>query len=105
MSKISELNDALRRTFTGGRIVMSAAFAALPEDTRRAVIAKVRGFGEFTKDNGPYGENDFGAFDHDGERFNFKIDYYAPDMENGSNDPADPRQTVRVLTIMLASDY
>jgi hypothetical protein len=105
MSKISELNDALRRTFAGGRVVMSAAFAALPEDTRRAVIAKVQGFEDFTKDNDPYGEHDFGAFDHDGERFNFKIDYYAPDMETGSDDPGNPVKTVRVLTIMLALDY
>jgi Protein of unknown function (DUF3768) len=57
----------------------------------------------------PYGEHDFGAFtfDHEGEslRIFWKIDYYAPDLLHGSEDPADPAQTIRVLTIMLAEEY
>ena len=43
--------------------------------------------------------------DESGERFFFKIDYYAPDMRHGSDDPADPARTRRVLTIGLAADY
>ena len=85
--------------------MMTASVDALPHAVKTAAIAKVRSFDEFTPDNDPHREHDFAAFDLDGERFNFKIDYYSPDMEHGSEDPADAAKTVRVLTIMLAADY
>jgi hypothetical protein len=66
---------------------------------------KVESFDSFTEDNDPHGEHDFGAFEHEGQRIFWKIDYYARDREHGSENPADPKQTVRVLTIMLASEY
>ena len=58
-----------------------------------------------TPDNDPQQEHDFGSFDHAGESIFWKIDYYDPTLTCGSEDPSDPRQTVRVLTIMLAADY
>lgn len=65
---------------------------------------------DFTEDNDPHGERDFGGFtltDDSGQpqRLLWKIDYYDAALEYGSEDPADPRQTRRVLTIMLASEY
>jgi Protein of unknown function (DUF3768) len=41
----------------------------------------------------------------DGEVVMFKIDYYDENMEYGSPDPADPKLTRRVLTILLAEEY
>ncbi len=62
-------------------------------------------FDAFTPDNDPHGERDFGSFEHEGERIFWKIDYYDRSLQFGSEDPSDPRQTRRVLTIMLASEY
>lgn len=62
-------------------------------------------FDTFTEDTDPHGEHDFGAFEHNGKKLFWKIDYYAPDMLHGSEDPADPSKTTRVLTVMLAREY
>jgi hypothetical protein len=103
--RIRVLNDAFRSTFLGGRVVMTPGVAALPEHDHAQVLERVRGFDTFSPDNDPHGEHDFGNFDVAGQTYFFKVDYYAPDMEGGSEDPADPDKTTRVLTIMRADEY
>ena len=71
----------------------------------QGVLHTVRDFDAFTADNDPYGEHDFGAFDYEGERLFFKIDYFDLALEGLSLDPTDPMVTHRVLTVMLASEY
>jgi Protein of unknown function (DUF3768) len=105
MSRIRELNDALRTTFEGGQVLITASVSALPPILACEVLQKVRAFTDFTSDNDPYGEHDFGSFEIAGRKFIWKIDYYEKNMTFGSEDPADPEQTTRVLTIMLAEDY
>jgi len=66
---------------------------------------RVQRYSEFTPDNDPYSERDFDAFDHAGVRFFWKIDYFDRSLTFGSEDPADPARTTRVLTLMKAEEY
>ena len=103
--RIRLLNDDLRTTFVGGKVMLTAGVDALPAETKADVLSKVRAFTDFNVDNDPHGEHDFGSFKLAGVSYFFKLDYYAPDMEGGSEDPADPKLTTRVLTIMRADEY
>ncbi|MCR4282411.1 MAG: DUF3768 domain-containing protein [Bauldia sp.] len=103
--RIRDLNDAFRKTFAGGKVVMTASVAALPEMVRANALLEVARFDRFTRDNDPHGEHDFGSFELCGRTFFFKLNYYDPTMEFGSEDPSDPTKTTRVLTVMLAEDY
>jgi hypothetical protein len=102
VNKIAPLNDQLHLgmvTSSRGRFVMTAGVAALPEEDVARVLDRVRRFDDWTKDNDPHGEHDFGSFDVAGITYFFKVDYCSPDMEGGSEDPADPDKTTRVLTV------
>ncbi len=104
--KIAELNDLCRKSFgVTCRLVQTFGINALPEEDQSQIREKVEKFNDFNEDNDPYGEHDFGAIDHNGQKIFWKIDYYDLDLKYGSEDPADPGQTARVLTIMLANEY
>ena len=103
--RIRDLNDAFRRSFAGGKVMMTAGIAAMTEEMRAEVFDRVRTFEAFNTDNDPRGEHDFGNFEIDGRKLFWKIDHYDAAMEFGSEDPSDPSKTTRVLTIMLASEY
>ena len=105
MNKIALLNDAFRRTFAGGKVVMTAGVYALPDMVKAAALQKSATFDEFTEDNDPHGEHDFGSFELCSRKFFWKIEYYDRDMQYGSEDPSDPVKTTRVMTVTLASEY
>jgi len=88
-----------------GHVMMTAGVDGLPSGEKAIVIRRVATFADFNADNDPHGEHDFGSFELAGRKFFFKLDYYDAGMEFGSEDPADPDKTTRVLTIMLASEY
>lgn len=103
---IAGLNDLLRITFLTGKVVLTEGIRSLPAELQSEVLSQVRSHGDFSPDNDPHGEHDFGALDIDGAgKVFWKIDYYDPILTMGSEDPADPSRTTRVLTIMLAEEY
>lgn len=102
---IRNLNDALRRSGTGGRTVLTQGIAALPPDDLVAALRAVAGFDAFTPENDPYSEHDCASLDVEGHRVVWKIDYYSPDLAHHSDDPTNPSMTQRVMTIMLAEEY
>jgi hypothetical protein len=103
--RIRALNDQLRATGEGGTTLVTRGIAALPATTQAAIMTEVQAFNAFTPANDPYGEHDFALITTAYQRVMFKIDYYDLSLFGQSADPADPRVTRRVLTIMLASEY
>ena len=101
--RIRQLNDALRRSGEGGRVLVTASIATLPPDQQAAILAAVAGFAAFDDDNDPYGEHDCGLLDVAGRLILFRIDCYDLDLAMHSPDSADPDVTRRVLTVMLAA--
>lgn len=113
---IRELNDRFRKSIPmgsiiPGRVVMTSGIQELTNDPAEPgkylgkLLKTVSEFDGFDNANDPHEEHDFGAFDFMDQRVFWKIDYYAPDMAHGAKDPADARNTMRVLTIMLAQEY
>ena len=117
-SKIAELNDRFRKStltidpvaISLGRKFMTSGIQALGLIATVEIAERVAAFDSFTEDNDPHREHDFGSIDYDGKRIFWKIDYYdrasfGTGRDMGSEDPSDPAQTLRVLTITLASEY
>lgn len=104
-ARIRRLNDKFRKTGLGGTVMLTSGVDARSAETKQRIVDEVRDFTSFSKDNDPFAEHDFGAFELDGEKMFWKIDYYDLEMKAGSPDPSDPSKTMRVLTIMLASEY
>src|SRR6266853_5731900 len=91
-ARIRDLNDAFRRTFSGGRVMMTCGVDALPDIVKAKVLQLVATFDQFTEDNDPHGEHDFGSFELGNRVFFWKIDYYDERCEFGSEDSSDPKR-------------
>jgi hypothetical protein len=104
--RIRELNDLWRRNGVGrGSFMLTSGIQAHGESFVSAAVQAVCEFNDFSDDNDPWGEHDFGAIDVEGQKVFWKISYYDLTLQYGSENPANEGCTHRVLTVMLASEY
>ena len=109
--RIAELNDRVRLgRDPEARVVMTATCLAVlagnggfvSEALAQAEILGAAARHDFGSD--AIGERNSGEFIIRGHTLRFVIDYYDRTLEWGSEDPADPALTTRVLTFMLPKD-
>ena len=109
--RIAELNDRCRLGLDpqAKHMLSRGCLAAFASGFTAEGIAAIAELLESTRvyefEPGDGRERDFGSFDFRGQRICFKIDYYDLALEFGSEDPADPSITTRVMTVMLTSDH
>jgi len=110
-SRIAALNDRCRQGVdpTGRIVITATCLGSLAGDGGKAaeilvqaqVLAAIRRY-TFKPEDGR--ERARGELVVAGHAIRFVIDYYDLSLEWGSEDPADPLVTTRVMTIMLPSD-
>jgi len=115
IEKIALLNDELRKKLITGELfkadskdkayITRGASMFANGMNRMQFLNNVALYKNFTEDNNPHGERDFGNFMYQKEKIFWKIDYKDNAMMYHSPDASDPSQTIRVLTIMKASEW
>lgn len=110
VQQIAQQNDQFRRGDPNvpGIRVMTAGIIELLKRNKvdgDEIVQIVADFDDFTEQNDPHFEHDFGAFDFHSHKCFWKLDLYNEDYSMGSDYPSDLAKTRRVLTIMLAEEY
>ncbi len=103
--RIAALNDRFRQTFWGGKVMMTQGVQELPDDMQAKLFRAVSEFDDFTDDNDPHLEHDFGRIMFGSCTFFWKIDLHEELPVKRLNDNSSEPVFTRVLTIMLASEY
>ena len=102
---VRDLNDRFRQFGQGnGMPVCTVGVRERGDDFTLKAVEAVQAFSDFSEENDPWGEHDFGAVEIDGEKLFWKIDYYDRSLTMHSPNPANDGVTRRVLTIMLAAE-
>ena len=87
-------------TYATRRAVVTRGVNDLGPDLVFLATRAAGAFNDFTEENDPYGEHDFGSFELGGLKLFWKIDCYekGSDYEAGADTPDNPATTSRVLT-------
>ena len=102
---IARLNDQLRKTGTGGTVMITQGVKVVTGFNAATLAATLANYDGFDSDNDPHGERDLGCMTLWGYDMLWKVDCYDKELQYGSDDPADPEVTARVLTVLLASEW
>ncbi len=117
IARVAAQNDAFRaHECTGapyssgevlrGRLVCTAAVAAMGQSFVVATCIAVAGQSSFSEEDDPDGYHDFGAVEVEGRRVWWKIDLFSDEeLRWGAERLDDPSRTVRVLTILFPEDW
>lgn len=108
--EVAQLNDAFRKgdpSVPGQRFLTAGVVHLLKQldISTDTLIQRVAEFDDFTQQNDPYDQRDFGGFEFHGHQLLWKVDAYDQDYALGSDDPTDLSKIRRVLTIMLAEEW
>ena len=102
---IARLNDQLRKTGTGGTVIVTKAVTHLSGFNTGALMTALANYDGFNANNDPHGERDSGSLRLFHSDLLFKIDYYDLALKFGSDDPANAAATKRTLTVLTSADW
>ena len=104
--KLACLGETPSQPFQG-RMHLTSTLAMAEDGLALDAVQAVGAFDIFEPENDPSGWHDFGAVDIRGEKIFWKTDLYEAnsDFRYGAEAPDNPATTMRVLTIMMASDW
>ncbi|MGJ8590059.1 MAG: DUF3768 domain-containing protein [Yoonia sp.] len=116
IAAIAAQNDAFRRfaclgtppnNAIPGRMHVTRSLMEAEDGFMDEAVKTTGEFEVFEPENDPDGCHDFGALDIRGQKVFWKIDLYkaGSDFRYDAEAPDNPATTMRVLTIMMASDW
>lgn len=116
IAAIAAQNDAFRKLAClgappdiaiPGRMHVTRSLMEAEDGFMNEAVKASGDFDVFEPENDPDGCHDFGAVDIRGQKVFWKIDLYEADSDfrYGAEAPDNPATTMRVLTIMMASDW